>query len=115
MHLIEKKDSRCYAMADATTPAPSESAKEAGLRYVSDTDPGIRRKRRGKGFSYVGSNGETIRDPKVLTRIRSLVIPPAWTDVWICASPNGHLQATGRDAKRRKQSRYPSSRRRTYH
>ncbi|HEX6771255.1 MAG TPA: DNA topoisomerase IB [Acidobacteriaceae bacterium] len=93
-------------MADATLPAPPESAKEAGLRYVSDADPGICRKRRGKGFTYVGPNGETVRDQKTLVRIRSLVIPPAWTNVWICASPNGHLQATGRDAKGRKQSRY---------
>lgn len=93
-------------MADATLPAPPESAKEAGLRYVSDAQPGIRRKRRGKGFTYVDANGETVRDPKTLERIRSLVIPPAWTQVWICASPNGHLQATGRDAKGRKQSRY---------
>ena len=93
-------------MADATLPAPPESAREAGLRYVLDTEPGIRRKRRGKGFTYVGVNGETVRDPKILGRIRSLAIPPAWTDVWICGSPNGHLQATGRDAKGRKQSRY---------
>ena len=93
-------------MADATLPAPPESAKEAGLRYVSDAQPGIRRKRRGKGFTYLDANGETVRDPKTLERIRSLVIPPAWTGVWICASPNGHLQATGRDAKGRKQSRY---------
>jgi DNA topoisomerase-1 len=93
-------------MPEETAPAPAESAKEAGLRYVSDADPGIRRKRRGKGFTYVGVNGETIRDPKVLARIKSLAIPPAWTNVWICPSPNGHLQATGRDAKGRKQSRY---------
>ena len=93
-------------MPEETAPAPAESAKEAGLRYVSDTQPGIRRKRRGKGFTYTGASGETIRDPRALGRIRSLAIPPAWTEVWICASPNGHLQATGRDAKGRKQSRY---------
>jgi DNA topoisomerase-1 len=106
LHLIGKKDSRCYSMADATLAAPPESAKEAGLRYVSDADTGICRKRRGKGFTYVDSNGETVRDQKTLARVRSLVIPPAWKHVWICASPNGHLQATGRDAKGRKQSRY---------
>jgi DNA topoisomerase I len=93
-------------MPEETAPAPAESAKEAGLRYVSDTQPGIRRKRRGKGFTYLGADGETIHDSKTLARIRSLAIPPAWTDVWICPSPNGHLQATGRDAKGRKQSRY---------
>jgi DNA topoisomerase I len=93
-------------MPEETAPAPAESAKEAGLRYVSDAQPGIRRKRRGKGFTYTESNGQTVHDPKTLARIRSLAIPPAWTDVWICSSPNGHLQATGRDAKGRKQSRY---------
>jgi DNA topoisomerase I len=85
---------------------PLLSAKEAGLRYVSDTQPGILRKKSGKGFRYVDAGGKTVRDPEVLKRIRSLVIPPAWTDVWICADPRGHLQATGRDARGRKQSRY---------
>jgi DNA topoisomerase I len=85
---------------------PVEAAKAAGLRYVSDTMPGIRRKRAGKGFSYVGPDGTPIRDPEHLRRIRALVIPPAWTDVWICPSPRGHIQATGRDAKGRKQYRY---------
>ncbi len=93
-------------MSEAIVTLPAESAKEAGLRYVSDADPGILRKRRGKGFTYVEVNGETIRDAKVLARIKSLAIPPAWTNVWICPSANGHLQATGRDAKGRKQSRY---------
>jgi DNA topoisomerase-1 len=85
---------------------PLLSAKEAGLRYVSDTQPGILRKKSGKGFCYVDAGGKTVRDPEVLKRIRSLVIPPAWTNVWICADPRGHLQATGRDARGRKQSRY---------
>jgi DNA topoisomerase-1 len=85
---------------------PVLSAKEAGLRYVSDAKPGIRRVRAGKGFRYVGVDGKTVKDKETLGRIRSIVIPPAWTDVWICASANGHLQATGRDAKGRKQSRY---------
>jgi DNA topoisomerase-1 len=85
---------------------PVESAQAAGLRYVSDMSPGIRRKKAGKGFTYVGTDGKTIRDPKELARIRSLAIPPAYTDVWICPTPNGHIQATGRDARRRKQYRY---------
>ena len=85
---------------------PIESAQAAGLRYVSDTQPGIRRKKSGKGFSYLGTDGKTIRDSRELARIRSLAIPPAYTDVWICPSPNGHIQATGRDARGRKQYRY---------
>jgi DNA topoisomerase-1 len=85
---------------------PSQSARAAGLRYVSDDRPGIRRKRAGKGFSYIGPDGAPIRDEETLRRIKSLAIPPAWQDVWICPHPNGHLQATGRDAKGRKQYRY---------
>ncbi len=83
-----------------------DSAKAAGLRYVTDAKPGIRRKRSGKGFRYVDSQGKPVRDEEVLARIKSLVIPPAWTNVWICENPKGHLQATGRDARGRKQSRY---------
>lgn len=85
---------------------PMESARAAGLRYVSDTMPGIRRRGSGKGFTYIGPDGAPVRDKATLKRIRSLVIPPAWTNVWICPAANGHLQATGRDAKRRKQHRY---------
>ena len=85
---------------------PMESARAAGLRYVGDGRPGIRRKRSGKGFSYVGPDGSAVGDKATLERIRSLVIPPAWTDVRICPLANGHLQATGRDAKGRKQHRY---------
>jgi DNA topoisomerase I len=85
---------------------PVESAQAAGLRYVSDIQPGVRRKRAGKGFTYVGPDGKTIHDAAELARIRSLAIPPAYTDVWICPSPNGHIQATGRDARGRKQYRY---------
>jgi DNA topoisomerase I len=85
---------------------PVQSAKAAGLRYVSDTKPGIQRKRHGKSFRYIDADGAPIRDKDTLARIKSLVIPPAWTDVWICPNPNGHLQATGRDARGRKQSRY---------
>ena len=82
------------------------AAKHAGLRYVHDAMPGIRRRRAGKSFTYVGVNGRTVRDSATLGRIRSLVIPPAWTDVWICADASGHIQATGRDVKGRKQYRY---------
>ncbi|HET7240527.1 MAG TPA: hypothetical protein VFI77_05175, partial [Gemmatimonadales bacterium] len=87
-------------------PDPTESAQAAGLRYVSDASPGIRRRRSGRGFSYVGPDGRTVRDPATLARIRSLAIPPAYTDVWICPASNGHIQATGRDARGRKQYRY---------
>lgn len=85
---------------------PSDAARAAGLRHVSDSGPGIRRRRSGKHFRYVDVDGEPVRNERDLTRIRSLVIPPAWTDVWICPSPRGHIQATGRDAKGRKQYRY---------
>jgi DNA topoisomerase-1 len=79
----------------------------SGLVYVSDTEPGIRRRRRGAGFSYLMA-GEPVRDADTLERIRTLAIPPAWTDVWICTDPQGHLQATGRDDRGRKQYRYHS-------
>ncbi len=77
-----------------------------GLRYVCDDAPAIRRRRAGKGFIYFDARGRRVADAVVLKRIRSLVIPPAWTDVWICAAADGHIQATGRDAKGRKQYRY---------
>jgi DNA topoisomerase-1 len=85
---------------------PKVSAQAAGLRYVMDTRPGIRRTRAGRGFRYTGPDGKTVRDQETLARIKSLVIPPAWVRVWICPVANGHLQATGRDARGRKQSRY---------
>jgi len=85
---------------------PAESAQAAGLRYVSDTTPGIRRKRSGSGFRYVAPDGKVIKDAAEISRIRSLAIPPAYTDVWISPTPNGHIQATGRDARGRKQYRY---------
>jgi len=84
----------------------SASAKAAGLRYVTGEGPGILRKRHGKGFSYIGVDAKPVRDAITLERIRSLVIPPAWTDVWICPFQTGHIQAVGRDARRRKQYRY---------
>lgn len=85
---------------------PQQVAKESGLRYMIDDRPGIRRKGAGKGFSYTGLDGKPIKDSQELERIRSLAIPPAWTDVWISPSPRGHIQATGRDDKGRKQYRY---------
>jgi DNA topoisomerase I len=92
-------------VATLPTTAP-EAAKEAGLRYTSDDRPGIRRRRRGRSFQYIRPDGGTITDAGERARINALAIPPAWTDVWICPSPNGHLQATGRDARGRKQYRY---------
>src|SRR6476659_9451074 len=83
-------------------------ASEAGLTYVTDATAGIRRVRSGGGFRYLSSDGSPIKDPKTLERIRSLAIPPAWERVWICAKANGHLQATGFDARGRKQYRYHS-------
>ena len=82
------------------------AARSAHLRYVSDTEHGFARRRRGKSFTYVRPNGKALRDPAHVARIRSLAIPPAWKDVWICPTANGHLQATGRDARGRKQYRY---------
>jgi DNA topoisomerase-1 len=90
----------------AESPLSASDAEKAGLEYVNDGEPGIRRQRRGTGFSYLDSSGKTVRDPYDLARIRSLAIPPAWIDVWICGSEHGHLQATGRDVKGRKQYRY---------
>jgi DNA topoisomerase I len=85
---------------------PKEAAEHAGLTYVSDDGPGIRRHRSGKGFRYIGPDGGKVRDAATLKRIKSLAVPPAWTDVWICSKADGHIQATGRDAKGRKQYRY---------
>ncbi|MFN4141885.1 DNA topoisomerase IB [Aestuariivirga sp.] len=90
---------------------PDDGASAAGLEapplvYVSDAAPGLRRIRRGKGFSYLMPDGTALTDPAELARIRSLAIPPAWRDVWICPDPCGHIQATGRDQKHRKQYRY---------
>jgi len=83
-----------------------EAAEEAGLRYVSDDRPGYGRKRKGEEFEYFDSEGKPIRDEQRLLRLKRLAIPPAWTDVWICPAPNCHIQATGRDARRRKQYLY---------
>jgi DNA topoisomerase-1 len=85
---------------------PPAAARAAGLRYVHDDRPGIRREPVDDGFRYIDAKGEPVEDEATLKRIKSLAIPPAWTDVWICPQTNGHLQATGRDARGRKQYRY---------
>ena len=85
---------------------PERAARLAGLMYVTDAVAGITRRRAGRGFSYRDPEGVRIDDPEVLARIKGLAVPPAWEDVWICTVENGHLQATGRDARRRKQYRY---------
>jgi DNA topoisomerase I len=87
-------------------PDPEQSAREAGLTYVSDEMPGIRRKRWGKGFTYLDPDGNRITDPEERARLHALAIPPAWTEVWICPDQDGHIQVTARDAKGRKQYRY---------
>jgi DNA topoisomerase-1 len=84
----------------------AETAEEAGLQYVNDERPGYRRRAKGKNFEYLDLEGRPIRDEQRLLRIKRLAVPPAWTDVWICPSANGHIQATGRDARGRKQYRY---------
>jgi DNA topoisomerase-1 len=83
-----------------------QAAREAGLRYVSDETPGITRQAAGKGVVYRNPHGRVVKDKATLARIRHLAIPPAWTDVWICPAANGHIQATGRDDRGRKQYRY---------
>ncbi|MBB1491172.1 DNA topoisomerase IB [Paracoccus sp. MC1854] len=93
-------------MATGSIVDPQDAAESAGLVYVSDSEPGIRRRRAGKGFSYPGPDGKTVKDKDTLARIRALAIPPAYTDVWICPDSNGHVQATGRDVRGRKQYRY---------
>jgi len=85
---------------------PRDAAESAGLTYVTDDMPGITRRRAGKGFGYRGPDGKPIKDKGEIARINALAIPPAYTDVWICPDPDGHMQATGRDAKGRKQYRY---------
>lgn len=85
---------------------PALVAEDADLAYVSDEDPGIRRRETGKGFGYLGPGGRKVLDKPTLARIRALAIPPAWTEVWICPDANGHIQATGRDQRGRKQYRY---------
>jgi DNA topoisomerase-1 len=90
----------------ARTQEALQAAAEAGLRYVSDDEPGITRRGRGKGWSYHAPDGSLIRDRKARERIAALAIPPAWSEVWICRDARGHIQATGRDDAGRKQYRY---------
>jgi DNA topoisomerase-1 len=93
----------------AESPIVAESraaARDAGLRYVSDAEPGIRREETPIGFRYRAPDGKLVRDREDLRRIHNLVVPPGWRDVWICRSPDGHIQATARDARGRKQYRY---------
>jgi DNA topoisomerase-1 len=103
-------DAAVSPAAPAPPPAPPSdpvaAARFAGLRYVSDTRPGIRRRKVGRAVSYISATGERISDPEKLRWIRALAIPPAWTDVWISPFENGHILATGRDARGRKQYRY---------
>jgi DNA topoisomerase-1 len=96
-------------MTQPSAPDYVGSAEAAGLRYVTDAMPGIRRKRHGRGFSYLDPEGQVIHERAAIRRFRSLVIPPAWTDVWICPDPDGHLQVTARDGRGRKQYRYHPS------
>ena len=85
---------------------PKDAAESVGLKYVSDNRPGVRRKKVGTGFAYTRADGSKLSEKDVLKRIKALAVPPAWTDVWICPFTDGHIQATGRDAKGRKQYRY---------
>jgi DNA topoisomerase-1 len=96
-----KSSKRIHIVVD-----PAEAAKTSGLRYVTDQIPGIRRKRTGGAIRYFDPKGRPLRDTDKIGRIKALVIPPAWTDVWISPHPDSHLQATGRDARGRKQYRY---------
>ena len=108
MHAIANKSRNGNKLnGDTKIAADSlEAAEDAGLRYVSDDQPGFSRQRKGEEFEYFDTKGKPIRDEQRLLRIKRLAIPPAWTDVWICPSSNGHIQTTGRDARRRKQYRY---------
>lgn len=96
-------------MAEKPTPeqpTPEQAAARADLAYVNDAEPGVRRRRAGRGFFYLDPRGSRLAEPEEIARIRALAIPPAWSDVWICPDPAGHIQATGRDARGRKQYRY---------
>jgi DNA topoisomerase I len=101
-----RKEKKKIADRKVVVGDPIEAAEEAGLRYVSDDQPGYTRKLKGDDFEYFDTEGKPIRDEQRLLRIKRLAIPPAYTDVWICPASNGHIQATGRDARRRKQYRY---------
>ena len=104
--MLESLATDLAAEPQALAPEPAASARLAGLRYVTDAMPGLRRRRQGKGFAYLGPEGRPLRNRVERRRIEALAIPPAWREVWICPRPDGHLQATGRDARGRKQYRY---------
>jgi DNA topoisomerase-1 len=108
VHVPAKKTRKAKKKATEVTVVTDseEAAVDAGLRYVSDDQPGYTRKAKGDDFEYFDMDGKPIRDEQRLLRIKRLAVPPAYTDVWICPSANGHIQATGRDARRRKQYRY---------
>lgn len=104
--MLTARPRRRKRKTDQAFAAPQDSAEEARLQYVNDHDPGISRRRAGRGFAYRHPDGSAVRDKPTLRRIRALVIPPAWGDVWICPARDGHIQATGRDLRGRKQYRY---------
>src|SRR5690348_9868403 len=93
------------AVSEAVSEA-IDAAHSAGLHYVTEHSPGYQRMKSGRGFRYLTADGQRVTDKRELARIKALAIPPAWTEVWICASAHGHIQAFGRDARRRKQYRY---------
>jgi DNA topoisomerase I len=99
------RSSTVDALPNPFAAALAEEARDAGLRYTSDAGPGIRRSARGKSFIYLRADGSRVTDAATLARIKRLAIPPAWTDVWISPHENGHIQATGRDGRGRKQYR----------
>jgi DNA topoisomerase-1 len=103
---LSRKNLRVVPPVPPATQAAVAHARAAGLHYTTDGRPGIRRIRQGRSFRYIGPHGKRVTSAEDLARIRSLVIPPAWEDVWICPDPLGHLQATGRDVRGRKQYRY---------
>ena len=100
----DRRSPRSQALRAAAD--PRRAAHAADLTYVTDAVPGIRRRRAGRGFRYFGPDGRPLRDPRERERIRRLVVPPAWRDVWICPDLHGHIQAIGRDARGRRQYRY---------
>jgi DNA topoisomerase-1 len=106
MPVLEKNSTEQKPSGAAPAVDLADAAEEAGLRYVNDDRPGYRRRAKGKKLEYLDTDGKPIRNEQRLLRIKRLAIPPAWKDVWICPAPNGHIQATGRDARGRKQYRY---------
>jgi len=96
------RSSTADTLPNPLSAALAEEAREAGLRYSTDAEPGIRRRTRGKSFIYLRADGGRVKGTATLARIKRLAIPPAWTGVWISPHANGHMQATGRDARRRK-------------